>query len=89
MEPSKNKPHQSSGIEKMHLDPVSASYIAPGSTKTRFPVSATKQSIPVDDAIQKYTTPVFTQQKNMPLDQVSASYMAPGSTRPRFPLLAR
>ena len=37
-----------------------------------------------DIAIEKYTTPVFTNWKNMTLDQVSASYMAPGSGRTHF-----
>ena len=35
------------------LDQVSASYMAPGSVRAHFPVSATKQITPKDGAIQK------------------------------------
>ena len=59
------------------MDQVSASYMGPGSLRTSFPISATKQ-----------TSQVFTQGKNMHLDQVSASYMAPGSVRTHFPVSA-
>ena len=71
----------------MHLDQVSASYMAPGSTRTHFRDSAIKQTTPIDGAIQK-TDKIFTHWNNMPLDQVSASYMAPGFVRIRFPVSA-
>ena len=40
-------------LKNMPLDQVSASYMALGSVRTHFPVSATKQTIPIDGAIQK------------------------------------
>ena len=49
--------------KNMPLDQVSVSYMAPGSIRSHFPILATKQPTPVDGAIQKYTTPVFTHWK--------------------------
>ena len=39
--------------QNMPMDQVSASYMAPGSLRTRFPVSTTEQTIPTDGTIQK------------------------------------
>ena len=54
MAPSKNKPARSSCTEKICLwtrfQPPT--YMAPGSVSTRFPVSARKQTTPIDGAIQ-------------------------------------
>ena len=40
----------------MLLDQVSAFYVVAGSARTRFPVSATKQTTPIDGAFQNPTT---------------------------------
>ena len=42
-------------LKNMPLDQVSASYMAPGSVWTHFPVSTTKQTTPIDGAFQKQT----------------------------------
>ena len=45
----KNAPNQCA----LCMDQVSASYVAPGSVRTYFPVSATKPTIPIDGTFQK------------------------------------
>ena len=62
--------------------------MAPGSTTTRFHILATKQTTPIDGAIQKLASQVFTHWKNMPMDQVSALYMDHGSDGTCFCILA-
>ena len=45
--------------ENIPLDQISALYVDPGSDGTRFCVSATKQTTPIDGAFQKATKPSF------------------------------
>ena len=58
--------------------------MAPGSVSTRFPVSARKQTTPIDGAIQIKPARCSRIEKNMPLDQISALYVDHGSDGTRF-----
>ena len=71
-------------LKNIHLDQVSASYLAPGSVRIHFRVLAGKQPTPMMVPCNKNKPPQSSSIKNMPMDQVSASYMAPSSVRTRF-----
>ena len=58
----------------MPLDQVSASYMAPGSVRGYFPVSATKQTTPIDGAFQNPTNTICRASPETQFSKASFSY---------------
>ena len=58
----------------MSLDIVSAFYVIPGFARTRFCVSATKQTTPIDGAFQKTTKQFCRASPETQFAQAASSY---------------